>query len=124
MPYTHMILEVHCLYGLGEQEENESVPNFCKRGAGRLGYHCMENKCAFMAFTDAPYEIAYSGHEGVIPDGNALIGFGGDMEPSDYDAHKTEELKNLWEKICRRKIQEAYDEYMVFFKGKYGKQEQ
>lgn len=63
----------------------------------------MENQCAYMAFTDAPYEIAYSGNEGVVPDGDALIGFGGDMEPNDYDTHKTGELKNLWAKICRKK---------------------
>ncbi|WP_240343742.1 hypothetical protein [Paenibacillus sp. SYP-B3998] len=117
-----MILEVHCLHGIGEQEENERIPEFCKRGVGKLGYHCMENKCAFMAFTDAPNEIAYSGNEGVIPDGDTLIGFGGDMEPHDYNKHEIDELKNMWEKICRNKIQEAYDEYMVLFKEKYGEQ--
>lgn len=49
MAYTHIILEVHCFYGTGEQEENEPIPNFCKRGARKLGYHCIhgESMCLY-----------------------------------------------------------------------------
>lgn len=34
------------------------------------------------------------------------------MFPDDKNENKEVELKELWERICRQKIQEAYEEYM------------
>ncbi len=34
------------------------------------------------------------------------------MFPVDKDENMEVEFKELWERICRQKIQEAYEEYM------------
>jgi hypothetical protein len=36
---------------------------------GYVKYHCMENECAFITFTDASYAIAYSRYEGLVVEG-------------------------------------------------------
>lgn len=39
-----------------------------------------------------------------------FIGFGGEMEPEQYDQREND-IK-LWKEICREKIEEAYNVYM------------
>lgn len=112
MPYTHLLLEVHCMYGINEESELEKVPDFCKVGVDNPGYHCIKNMCRFAVYTDAPFEIAYAGEFGQVPDYDAWVGFGGDMEPENIGKEKTSELLKLWEEICRKKVGEAYKEYM------------
>ncbi len=35
------------------------------------------------------------------------------MEPEIYSESKDMELKELWKEVCKEKIQEAYEEYML-----------
>ncbi|KWX81028.1 hypothetical protein JI735_02110 [Paenibacillus sonchi] len=106
MKLRHVLIEVYC-------ENNTSQPPLCcKDGIGNPGYHCLSENCPNVSYTYAPHELAYAGEFGVVPDSKAWIGFGGDMFPVDKDENKEAELKELWERICRQKIQEAYEEYM------------
>lgn len=43
------------------------------------------------------------------------IGFGGNMEPDTLQDR--DKRISLWRSICRRKIREAYDEYISVFKA-------
>ncbi|MBU7315019.1 hypothetical protein [Paenibacillus oleatilyticus] len=108
--FTHVILEVFC--GFSDEDTNQGVPSFCKRNVGNPGYHCLENACKFVAYTYAPHEIAFSGEDGEVPDGQSWLGFGGEMEPRQADENHIDDLKRLWKQICIKKIHEAYDEYM------------
>lgn len=35
------------------------------------------------------------------------------MEPEVFSESKVMELKELWKEVCKEKIQEAYEEYML-----------
>ncbi|WP_235074747.1 hypothetical protein [Paenibacillus alvei] len=94
-----LLLEVYCLYGIEDDKEYGDIPPFCKSGAEQPGYCCMENSCPFVAYTDAPFEIAYAGESGGVPNADSWIGFGGDMEPDDADEGRITDLKKLWEDI-------------------------
>ncbi|GFN30050.1 hypothetical protein [Paenibacillus xylaniclasticus] len=111
MPFTHVIVEVHCLNGLDEGLKVGIVPEYCTYGVKNPGYHCLKNDCSYVGHTPAPHEIAYSGENGNVKD-DSWIGFGGEMEPEVYAKSKVNELKRLWKEVCKEKIQEAYDEYM------------
>jgi hypothetical protein len=104
-----LLLEVYC--GIDDDNEN-GVPSFCKSGADKPGYHCMENECPFVAYIEAPFEIAYAGDSGEVSDSDSWIGFGCEMVPEDADEHRITRLKKLWEEISKQKVQEAYIEYM------------
>ncbi len=106
MKIRHVLLELYC------ENNNSQSPLCCKKGIGNPGYHCLSENCPNVSYTYAPYEIAYAGEAGVVPDHKAWVGFGGDMFPDDLDERKEAELKQLWERICRQKIEEAYEEYM------------
>ncbi|MCR2806844.1 hypothetical protein [Paenibacillus soyae] len=104
-------MELHCLYGIGDQDEVNPVPFFCKYGVSKPGYHWLSEKCGFSGHAPAPLEIAYSGENGeVSPD--AWIGFGGDMDPNPYNDKMVSELKETWRNLCKKKVNEAYQEYM------------
>lgn len=106
MKFKHLLLEVYC------ENSTAQPPSCCKDGMGNPGYHCLVENCPNVSYTYAPHELAYAGEFGVVPDSEAWIGFGGDMFPSDNDYIKEAFLKELWERICKQKIQEAYEEYM------------
>jgi hypothetical protein len=42
----------------------------------------------------------------------AWIGFGGDMDPDPYNDKMVSELKEPWGKVCKKKVNEAYEDYM------------
>ncbi|UHA73723.1 hypothetical protein [Paenibacillus sp. 481] len=106
MKMRHVLLEVYC-------ENNTTEPPLCcNEGLGKPGYHCLAGNCPNVSYTQAPFELAYAGEYGVVPDPDARVGFGGDMFPIDKDEEKEVKFKELWERICRQKIQEAHDEYM------------
>ncbi|MBW5468333.1 hypothetical protein GPJ61_10745 [Brevibacillus formosus] len=105
------------MYGIDDSKEIGSVPEFCKYGIKHPGYHCLKNNCQYAGYAPAPHEIAYSGDNGEV-EGDAWIGFGGEMEPEKYTDGNVAESKTLWKKVCKAKIQEAYDEYMLRSKPK------
>ena len=79
----------------------------------KLGIYCF--KCTQFSFCECPNEIAISGEKGLIEYDEDCIGFGGNMEPDTLrDRGK---CISLWKSICRRKIKEAYDEYISVFKA-------
>ena len=101
MKMQHLLIEGYCDGVAGEEIypcENSFI----------LGIYCF--KCSRFSFCECPNEIALSGEKGLIEDDEDCIGFGGDMEP---DALKNRnKYISIWRNICRRKIKEAYDEYM------------
>lgn len=109
---VHLTIEVSCDYTTEQTDNN--MPSFCEYGIKVPGYHCMFNSCPYVAFTDAPYEIAYAGKKGEINmyDEFSWAGFGEDMNPAETDIEITNRLKNIWKKTCVKKIEEAYMEYM------------
>jgi hypothetical protein len=68
--------------------------------------------CPHLSFTDAPLEIAYSDDSGDVDMSECCCGFGGYMEPDDISATEREKLTVSWREICKRKIQEAWEDYM------------
>lgn len=106
MRMKHVLLEVYC------ENNTSDSPSCCTNGIDHPGYHCLSENCPNVSFTYAPHELAYSGEFGVVPDSKAWIGFGGEMLPDDADEQQEVKLKALWESICRRKMEEAYIEYM------------
>ncbi|MGX7264114.1 hypothetical protein [Enterococcus crotali] len=66
-------------------------------------------------------EIAYAGKNGFVHGVEDSIGFGGEMDIDstiENSSEKRKDLIGLWEKVCKEKIDEAYEEYMVL-KSKY-----
>ncbi|WP_103109518.1 hypothetical protein [Brevibacillus reuszeri] len=112
MPFTHLIVELHCLYTIDEQEQVNPVPPFCKNGVRKPGYHCLAEKCKYSGHAPAPLEIAYSDKLGEV-DSDAWIGYGGDMEPDPYNSKMVTELKESWKSLCKKKVNEAYEDYMT-----------
>ena len=70
-----------------------------------------------MSYTYCPNEIAYAGEKGIVENLDEFIGFGGEMEPDSNEILERSTLLSKWRDICRKKISEAYDEYMIFKKS-------
>lgn len=64
--------------------------------------------CPEFSFAQSENELAVSDDEGVIAELSDWIGFGGDMCPEKNE----EKWVSIWQRICKQKIQEAYQEYM------------
>jgi len=109
MSFVHLMLEVYCGFDYREQD-SAPEPKFCQKGINNPGYHCFQNQCPFVSYTECPNEFAYVGEMSIVKDNESSIGFGGEMEP-DNDK-ETKKFLSLWENICKSKIAEAYDEYM------------
>ncbi|MGG5342854.1 hypothetical protein [Enterococcus sp. AZ192] len=65
--------------------------------------------------TIVEHEVAYVGKNGFVHGVEDSIGFGGEMDIDsaiENSVEKREYLTSLWEKVCREKIDEAYEEYM------------
>ena len=56
--------------------------------------------------------LAYSHDNGEVRH-DAWIGFGGDMEPELYNENEVTTLKDTWQKICKKKVDEAYHEFLI-----------
>lgn len=66
-------------------------------------------------YTITEHEIVYAGKNGFVHEIEDSIGFGGEMDIEGNDEETIEKrtaLINLWNDICRKKIDEAYEEYM------------
>lgn len=107
MKMKHVLLEIYCDY----DEENENEKTIC---CNVIGNSCMESNCKYLSYTICPYEIAFTGSTGVVESFDECIGFGGKMEPETNDSSEREILLKEWKSICKKKIDEAYDEYMEF----------
>lgn len=103
----HVLLEVFYENGMDLVKifkESESFDDFKGSGIG---------------FTYADYELCFAGEYGIVQTLDDFVGFGGelDIDPDakEYQKHN-EKLKKSWEEISRKKIKEAYEEYMTFKK--------
>lgn len=107
MKYSHLMLEVYCDYA-----SDKKLPKFCINSAYKPTKKCFENSCKFLSYTDCENEIAYIGEIGLS---EYDIGFGGDMNPNSDDNFYLNEKKmiEMWKSICKKKIDEAYEEYMI-----------
>lgn len=98
MNMKHFIMEGFCD---GDKERNTYPCN----GTLKFGVHCWE--CSKFSYTYCPNEIAISNAEGVVENS---VGFGGEMEPAKFEKRK--EYIEIWNGICEKKINEAYNEFM------------
>lgn len=101
MRLKHFIVEGYC------DKSSHGGPYPCSE-TGTFGMHCFT--CAKFSYCEANNELAYSNAYGVVETLEDWVGFGGDMDPEDMT--RQEECIALWQKICRRKIQEAHQEYI------------
>ena len=100
MKIKHMLVEGFC----DGKEGEKSVP--CE-GKLDLGIHCFG--CPLFSYAQCPNEFAVSGNDGGVDRGD-FIGFGGDMEP--ISIVERDKYIDKWIKICKKKLDEAYNEYM------------
>lgn len=101
MKMLHIFIEGYC-------DGTKGKVNDCCKNALKPGIHCLE--CPHFSYTKCPNEIAVSNNDGLIECSEDFIGFGGEMEPEDLQ--KRDDYISIWKDICRKKINEAYDEYM------------
>lgn len=97
MKMNHFVVEGFC-----EEKEKGVLP--CN-GSFVMGVNCFD--CKQFSFTSVENELLFSDKNGIAKE---IIGFGGAMDPDNYD--DIDKYLDLWENICKRKINEAYDEYM------------
>lgn len=90
-----VLLETYCQKHFAENE-SKPQPDFCK-GDYVPGYSCLLNHCMYLDFTSAENAFAYIGEDSSSKE-EILLGQDADLE--------------LWEKICRKKINEAWEEYI------------
>lgn len=107
MRMKHVLLEIYC--DCSTENENEKL--IC---CNEVGKSCMESKCKYLSYTICPYEIAFTDSNGVVESFDNCIGFGGEMEPETNNSSEREILLKEWKSICKKKIDEAYDEYMEY----------
>lgn len=98
MKMKHLIIEGYC-------DGNKIQNVYPCNDELKFGTHCF--KCSKFSYTYCPNEIAISDSDGLVQE---CIGFGGIMEPTDME--KRDEYIVLWNKICKEKMDEAYDEFM------------
>ncbi len=98
MKMEHLLIEGFC-------DAKEKLCTFPCNGALKIGVHCFE--CSQFSYTFCPNEIAISNGEGIVEES---IGYGGDMEPIEIE--RIEESISVWHKICKEKINEAYELFM------------
>lgn len=107
----HVLLEVY-------YEDGLDIEKMLTEGATFDEYKEKDIK-----FTYADYELCFAGEAGIVQSLEDFIGFGGEMDIDpdinkiNYQVH-SDRLKTEWEKISRKKIEEAYMDYMLF-KNKY-----
>ena len=90
-----ILLEAYCVKRFAEHR-SKALPDFCSED-GVPGYSCLLHKCPYFDFTSAENAFAYIGEDSSSKEEILL--------PSAADLA-------LWEKICRKKINEAWEEYI------------
>ena len=111
---SHVLLEAFCTFDWGD-ETKEDRSSVCVSKSGYPSYQCFWHKCPHLAFTSCENAICYVGEDSMAEE---IIMFGGEME-HDYnctDGIQEKELSlsklKLWESIAKKKVNEAYDDYM------------
>lgn len=90
-----VLLETYCQKRFAENE-SKPLPDFCK-GDHVPGYSCLVKNCPYLDFSSAENAFAYIGEDSSSKE-EILLGQDADLR--------------LWEKICRKKINEAWEEYI------------
>ena len=90
-----VLLETYCLKRFAENDA-KAKPDFCNRD-GIPGYFCLANGCPYLDFTSAENAFAYIGTDASSKE-EILLDKEADLQ--------------LWETICRKKIKEAWEEYV------------
>lgn len=101
MKMRHLIIEGYCDGKSGEGD-------YPCENTFNLSRYCF--RCPQFSYSDCPNEIALSNDSGLVECQEDYIGFGGDMEPENKE--KRDEFISIWKNICRKKIDEAYEEYI------------
>lgn len=111
MLMSHILIELFCdnQACLREKHLEGDFKIPCNRSF-KLSAECLE--CPFSSYTYCPDELSLSDSCGCVDLESNSIGFGGDMLPVDSEAFWTAR----WHEIAKRKIAEAYDEYMCEFR--------
>lgn len=99
----HYIIEGFC--------DEKADKNLACGGTFQMRSYCFS--CPQFSFVQSENEIAISDDDGVVASLEDWIGFGGDMEPMQNETAWIAE----WQKICRAKVAEAYQEYMQKLKA-------
>lgn len=102
MKMQHLLIEGYCDGKPGEGD-------YPCGNTFNLGIKCF--RCTQFSYSDCPNEIAISNDKGLVECQEDYIGFGGDMEPENKE--KRNKFISTWKNICRKKINEAYEEYIV-----------
>lgn len=89
-----VLLETYCLKHFAENKSKE-FPDFCS-GDCIPGYSCMIHNCPYLDFTSAE---------------NAFTYIGKDSSSKQEILLSSDDDLTLWERICRKKIDEAWEEY-------------
>lgn len=111
MIMRHLLLEVYCDY-----TDSKSKNSCCLKGDGTISTECFKEKCKHLSFTKTENELAYAGESELVENNDEYIGFGGDMEPENDNYEKRDMLLTKWKEICKKKLDEAYNEYMAYKK--------
>lgn len=103
MKMQHLLIEGYC-------DGKDGEKGYPCQSTLKLGLHCLG--CPQFSYTKCPNEIAISNDDGLIKSQEDFIGFGGEMEPEDIKNRDV--YISVWNDICRKKINEAYDEYISY----------
>ena len=108
---SHLLVEVFCDQQacLSKKTLKRDLKIPCNH-TFRCGIGCLE--CPFSSYTYCPDELCLSNSSGCVDLESNSIGFGGDMMPTENE----EFWIARWHEIAKKKIAEAYDEYMYEFR--------
>ena len=87
-----LFIEVYC-----RRKEDGACPSFCEK-TGKPSYACLSNQCPYLDFTSCENALAYIGKDSCAKE-PILLGDGEDLA--------------LWERICQKKLNEAWEEYLA-----------
>ncbi len=93
---NHIVIEAFCNADI---KKDVPVPAYCEQ-TGQPSYKCLFNKCPLFDFTSYENAIIYSGKDSDCGGGCIALGDDDDIE--------------LWERICKKKIDEAWEEYVKY----------
>ncbi|MDO5521425.1 MAG: hypothetical protein Q4G58_13115 [bacterium] len=99
-----ILIEGYCEKNRVSKKDNKP----CREYKGEFGPHCVE--CDWFSWTPAENAFVYTNKNSTV-DSDDVIQFGDEMEADDFNSEK---YIRLWHKICSKKIDEAYEEFMKY----------